>query len=99
MLRRSVDYCLVTEYKKKRRKESRSVRARAWVNERTRAMHAYRACRIDVPRGTCERNAPELQKGLAPHKGNDMCRSINRSVQSIDRCGPFCRGPSSLLNV
>ena len=82
ILRRSVDYCLVTIRVQKKRDKRKVEYMCAGVDKRTYIRTSTRYARAScVPltfhvRGTCERNAPELQKGLAPHKGNDMCRSI-----------------------
>lgn len=69
-LRRSVDYCLVTEYKKKETKGKSSVRARAWIRTSLRthehAQRMLRACRIDVPR---ERNVQEKRAGIIKRAG------------------------------
>lgn len=66
-LRRGVDYCLITEYRERDERKS-SVRARAWINERTYARacvsHTRRACR--VPR---ERNVREKRAGITKRAG------------------------------
>jgi len=55
---------------------------RAYTRASTRNARAPCVLTFRV-RGTCERNTPELQNGLAPHKGNDMCRLIDQSSRSI----------------
>lgn len=86
-LRRSVDYCLVTEYKKKETKGKSSVRARAWINElthaRARATHA--SC---VPhwRSAWEERARETRRNYKkgwPRTKVTIC--IDRSIGPVDQ--------------
>lgn len=55
---------------------------RAYIRTSTRYARASCVSLTFRVRGTCERNAPELQKGLAPHKVT-IC--VDRSIVPVDR--------------